>query len=137
MYPAAFKNEDELRGTLAHEDMHATFDNVLGKYNAQKEQVVSGKVSLQSEEASAYRELKSMFTEKATYSTAGGVTLYSQMFWNKYNESKSTDNYVMAVNETLAECSRLIVSGKQDEIPPQWRAAYRRVRTAGKQGAKS
>lgn len=136
IYPEAFQNEEELRGTVAHEDMHATFGKVLRDYNDQKVDVLYNGMPANHEQAETYRDMKSLFTDTATYALAGGVTKYSQMYWDEYGKNKEFGSYLMAVNETIAECHRLESVGKGDQVQGQWRAVYNRVKRLGAKESK-
>lgn len=129
VYPEGFsKGKDELIGTLVHEEQHMKLDKVLNAYNEQQKQYQAGE-SLTSGKLDIYKELKPVFSpeNRITYERADGVNNYSTMFWQRYQKNPSTQTYVAAINETLAETARLTQSGQGGDISPQMMSLYNKV----------
>lgn len=134
VYPASFSSKDELMGTLAHESSHMKLDKVLGAYNEQMKAYSAGE-SLTGGKIEIYKQLHGgaggggVFAEnqRATYQLADGQSKYDETFWKQYESKPTTQNYLQAVSETLAETERLTAGGKEGEVHPQWRSLRNKV----------
>lgn len=132
IYPEGFsKGREELIGTIAHEQSHANLDKVLDQYNTEFQQYKEGE-SLQN--LNVFREMRPVFQEsnRATYQVAGGQSKYGNQFWDKYKENPTPQNYLNAINESLAESNRLVVTGRESDVNPQFRALLTRVNNFAK-----
>lgn len=56
-----------------------------------------------------------------------GVTSYSTSYWKKAKESGSYSDYILAVNETLAEIKRLKVEKSKTKISKKWIDLYNSI----------
>lgn len=130
LYPASFAHgKEQLVGTLAHEQSHADFDRVVGRYN-QERAAIQGGANAQAMEA--YQTLKEVRDSPATFARADGQTKYDELFWKRYQANPNANTYMDAVSETLAETTRLVQTGRASEAHPLWRALAGRVRQLAK-----
>lgn len=126
LYPASFAHgRDELIGTLSHEAMHAKFAKVAQEYSKERKAYQAGE-SLLSGKIDLFKQLNPVFSQrKGEYERADGQSSYDKAIWGRYQENKVS--YATAVNETLAETSRLEQAGQGEQVHSLWRNLARAV----------
>lgn len=150
MYSVDEFGDEELEGMLAHEVQHAKWDDYQRAYKSQLKAVMtsiqdpdptnwlikgSGTVRdpADSKKLWAWETHEKFLKGKSLESLKelDGVTPYSEGFWKSTN-LKNNDEVSNAINETLAEISRLEaqgrLSGTTTKVNSMWMELYRKVR---------
>lgn len=86
----------------------------------------------------AYRVYEEFFSgdELERLMQNDGITRYSEYYWNEADTGMpGKTDYMRAINETIAEISRLNLSGKSDSVPRIWKTAYKIVHKAARRVA--
>lgn len=109
-----FMERSAVRGILAHEISHAEFNEAITN-------------------AASASSIKTYLNKnRSELVTEDGATNYSRSYWNAFHQTKAS--YTTAVNETLAEISRLHHT-KPDElqyVAPVWTRLAEMVQKAGR-----
>ena len=149
LFNGAFKDETVLKGVVAHELSHLIFSRVQKKLSEEmsavnrlvmdytensdpfaKNGVMSAEGTLRDEYKKRfpyYDALYDYFYGKhyKELKEKDGITPYSASYWKAHEQGNGS--WDTAINETLAEISRLKAQGIKKGIPNIWRGFYREM----------
>lgn len=123
-----FAMGENLKSVLSHEITHAIFQKIddtvwedeLKKWTYDFLDVA--REDMDYDEVARYED-----NFKILVKEFGGVSEYSNKFWNDPDVTKSKILFKIAVNETFAEIARLDVLDRGEDVPPNWREVYKRT----------
>lgn len=146
-YPTAIGLSKKDRVALtAHEATHRRFSHVVSLYHLEQRLILDRVMKGEGIVDDAGRLVESERARYPVYNrmhywfgrdgmqeleNAGGVTKYSSSYWKNYREGDASDKNALrstAVNETLAETSRLRAWGKR--LPRKWGEALEALEEA-------
>jgi hypothetical protein len=110
-------NPVKAAGTMAHEMMHGKFDTVIEAFRSELKTVVDNKLAGEPDvkkKFPAYALMsKFLYDHQDRLIKDDGVSDYSKEYWAQHAKNPSRSNFVLAVDETLAEmASNQIERGK-------------------------
>lgn len=110
-------NPDDVAGFLSHEITHADWQTVFTA-------IAGG-----TDNAKAKEFLAEVEKHLSELKEKDGITEYSTAYWNAAKDERGT---ALAVNETLAEMSRLMEQQQADKVDPVWQGLYFKLLVASK-----
>ena len=149
LFDGAFKDETVLKGVVAHELSHLIFSRVQKKLSEEMSAVnrlvmdypESSDPFAKNGVMSADGTLRDDYKKRFPYYNAlydyfygkhykelkekDGITPYSASYWKAHEQGNGS--WDTAINETLAEISRLKAQGIKKGIPNIWRGFYREM----------